>query len=370
MSKSEPQPYSSTRVHSIDALRGFDMFWIMGGDVLAIATCKYANWSFSPTLSAQFKHVEWEGFRFYDLIFPLFLFLVGCVIPYSLAKYRETPSAAYGRIVRRAALLVFLGLLYNSLLQFDWPNLRFAGVLQRIGICYLAAAIIYVQNPIRGQALWAAGLLVGYWLLLAFMPMPGGLTGDFSKEGNLPGFIDRMLLPGKIYPTYYGYGDNEGLLSTIPAIATALIGVLTGNWLKSSARPWTKVAGLLIAGVVALVVGFGWGQIFPIIKNIWTSSYVLVAAGWSLLLLALFYTVIDVLGWRRWSFFFVVIGMNAITIYFAQRVIDFQKIAQFFLGGIVSLSGDLGPIITLVGVITAKWLFLWFLYRQKLFLRV
>jgi predicted acyltransferase len=361
---------STARVLSIDALRGFDMLWIIGGDVLGIAILKYGNWTFSPALTNQLKHADWEGFRFYDLIFPLFLFLVGCVIPYSLEKYRATPSAAYWRIVRRGALLIFLGLLSNNLLLFDWPNLRVAGVLQRIGLCYLAAAFIYVQNPVRGQAIWAAGLLIGYWVLLAFIPLPGGLTGDFSKEGNLPGFLDRMLLPGKILPLYYGYGDNEGLLSTIPAIATTLIGVLTGNWLKSSAGPWQKAGGMVVAGIVSLIVGFAWGQFFPIIKNIWTSSYVLVAAGFSFLLLALFYTVIDVLGWRRWSFFFVVIGMNAITIYVAQRFIDFRKIATFFLEGVANLSGDLGPVIILAGVIMAKWLFLWFLYRQKVFLRV
>ena len=346
------------------------MFWIIGGDALGTTLLKYGNWSFSPALSDQLRHVEWEGFRFYDLIFPLFLFLVGCVLPYSLEKYRQQPSAAYWRVFRRTALLILLGLLSNNLLQFDWPNMRYAGVLQRIGICYGAAALIYLQNPPRGQAIWAAGLLVGYWVLLTFIPLPGGLTGDFSKEGNLPGFLDRLLLPGKIMSSYYGYGDNAGLLSTVPAIATALLGVLTGNWLKSSARPWTKAAGMAAAGLVALIVGHSWGTIFPIIKNIWTSSFVLVAAGWSLLLLALFYTVIDVLGWRKWSFFFVVIGMNAITIYVAQRFIDFRKIALFFLGGVVNLSGDLGPLITVIGILIAKWLFLWFLYRHKVFLRV
>ncbi len=375
MSVAEPKSQASApvgphRVLSIDALRGFDMFWIIGGDQLAKAILKYGGWSISPVLSEQLKHAEWEGFRFYDLIFPLFLFLVGCVLPFSLEKYRDRPAAGYGRVVRRTALLVILGLLYNELLQFNWSNLRVTGVLQRIGICYGIAALIYLHTRPRTQVIYAVTILLGYWALLAFTPVPGGSTGDFSKEGNLAGYVDRHFLPGKIMETYYGYGDNEGLLSTLPAIATALLGVLAGHWLRCPVSPWRKAAGLATAGLISLAVGSAWGAVFPIVKNLWSSSFVLVAGGWSLLLLALFYTVIDVMGWRRWSRFFVVIGMNAITIYVAQRFIDFPRIARFFLGGLTDLSGELGLIIAMAGILLAKWLFLWLLYRQKLFLRV
>ena len=305
---------ASQRIVSIDALRGFDMFWIIGGDVLATAQLHWGNCPASSLLSQQLEHVAWEGFRFYDLIYPLFLFLVGCVLPYSLDKYRSRPAMAYWRITRRTISLVLLGMLANELMQFDWANMRWAGVLQRIGICYGIAALIYLHARPRTQLILCATILLGYWALLVWVPVPGR-TGDvFSMPWNLAGYIDRTVLPGKILKPYYGWGDNEGILSTLPAIVTTLLGAQAGLWLRSAHSPWKKVGGLVCAGVVCLAVGWAWGLVFPIIKNIWTSSFVLVAAGWSLLLLALFYAVIDVLGYRKWAFFFIVIGMNAITI--------------------------------------------------------
>jgi predicted acyltransferase len=201
------------------------------------------------------------------------------------------------------------------------------------------------------------------------------MTRSFrSIEGNLPGWVDRHYLPGKIMPEYYGHGDNEGLLSTLPAVATALLGVLAGRWLRSGRGPWTKVAGLAAAGTVAIGTGVVWGAWFPIIKNLWTSSFVLVAGGLSLVLLALFYAVVDVLRFRRWAFFFVVIGANAITIYVAPHFIDFPHCAAFFLGGIYRLgeqlvSDEFRAVLEAAGVLATEWLFLLFLYRKGIFLR-
>ncbi len=365
----EKQPVTQ-RVVSIDALRGFDMFWIVGGDALAVAICNWSNGPASAVMREQFEHVAWEGFRFYDLIYPLFLFLVGCVLPYSLDKYRETPTKVHWRLIRRTFLLVLLGLIANDLLQFDWPNMRWAGVLQRIGICYGAAALIYLHTRPRTQWIICGAILLGYWALLAWVPVPGR-TGDvFSIQWNLAGYIDRLWLPGKILKPYYGFGDNEGIISTLPAIVTTLLGAQTGLWLRSKQSPWNKVFGMMAAGVVCLAVGWAWGHVFPIIKNIWTSSFVLVAAGWSLLLLSLFYAVIDVLGYRKWAFAFIVIGMNAITIYFMHYWVDFHQISEFFLGGTARLSGDFGSVILAAGVLVVEWLWLWFLYRQRVFLRV
>src|SRR5262249_28081308 len=155
------------------------------------------------------------------------------------------------------------------------------------------------------QAVATAAILLGYWALLATVPAPGGEAGDLSKEGNLGGYLDRHFLPGKILEKYYGHGDNEGLLSTVPAVATALIGALAGQWLRSGRPSTMRLMGLTLAGLVCIVAGTAWGGAFPIIKNLWTSSFVLVAAGWSLLLLTVFHGVIDVLGYRRWAFFFV-----------------------------------------------------------------
>jgi predicted acyltransferase len=189
-------------------------------------------------------------------------------------------------------------------------------------------------------------------------------------ERNLAGYVDRTYLPGKIMKEYYGYGDNEGFLSTIPAVATALLGVLTGYWLRSGRPAMSRVLGLIVAGGLCLLLGTIWGSTFPIIKNLWTSSYVLVAGGWSLLLLAFFHLAVDVLGFRRWAFFFVVIGANAITIYVVPRFIDFSKAADFFLGGLVRHSGSFEPVLKTAGVLAAKWLFLLFLYRKRIFLRL
>lgn len=370
---SEPvaaEPPRPQRVHSIDALRGFDMLWIIGGDALAVAALSRLDQPWANTLAQQLEHVTWEGFRFYDLIFPLFLFMVGCVLPYSLEKYRSQPRDVYLRIARRVAALVLLGLVANGLLNFDWENLRLAGVLQRIGICYGLAALLFLHTRLPGQIIAIAGLLLGYWALLAWVPVPGGQAGDFSIEGNLAGWVDRNFLPGKIYEEYYGFGDNEGILSTIPAVVTVLIGAVAGHWLRSSRGEWSKALGLLLAGAACLAVGYAWGEWFPIIKNLWTSSYVLVAAGWSLMLLSLFYAVMDIGGWRGWAAVFTVIGVNAITIYIAQRFIDFSYTSEFFLGGTAELLGGWGPVLLLAGTLAAKILFVAFLYRQRIYLRV
>ncbi|MFK8110775.1 MAG: acyltransferase family protein [Rubripirellula sp.] len=361
----------SERVLSIDALRGFDMFWIIGGSSVARALLESDDpESWSSRFAEQFEHVAWEGFRFYDLIFPLFIFLVGCVLPYSLRKYAASPKQVYGRIVRRGLLLVLLGFVVNGALQFDFANMRYAHVLQRIGIAYVFAAILYLHSSWRGQVAFAAGILLGYWALLAWVPAPGGVAGDYSMEGNLAGYLDRTYMPGIILEKYYGFGDNEGFLSTIPAIATALLGLLAGTWLQSPSRPWVKVFWLAVAGLASLFAGHVWGLSFPVIKNLWTSSFVLVAGGWSLLLLSLFYTIVDILGFHRLAFFWVVIGMNAITIYVGQRIVNFHDVAEFFFGGFAGLAGESAGLVLLVGILVVKWLLLWFLYRHRIFLRV
>lgn len=380
------------RLLSIDALRGFDMFWIMGGEDLATALAVCLGWSFKDQVKTQFQHAPWDGFRFYDLIFPLFLFIVGVVLPFSLGKIRdagESKKSSYWRILRRTLLLLAFGLIYNNmdgtLTLRDFGELRTVGVLQRIALAYCFAGIIVLNARWLGQFLIASFLLIGYWALLTYIPSPEPAPADYfprkveakySMQGSLPGYIDRHYLPSKLNPSYYGleeeaYGDNEGLLSTLPAIATALLGALAGAWLRSTVSSWWKVLGLISAGGVSLAGGYYWDQFFPIIKNLWTSSFVLVAGGWSLLLLALFYMVIDVLKFRLWSFFFVVIGSNAIFIYMAPRFIEFKRIAHFFLDGLLGvMNKEPGRVLFLVGELAIEWLLLLFLFRRRLFLRV
>ena len=365
------------RIVSIDALRGFDMFWIMGADTLAaklVALVPASLAGFSTAwiagLADQFEHAEWEGFRFYDLIFPLFLFLVGCSIPLSLGKLDQDKRRMHGRILRRTLLLVLMGLLYNGIQNFDWAQLRWMGVLQRIGIGYGIAALLTVHLSTRGLLVVWLTILLGYWGILSWVPVPGGIAGDLSPAGNLSGYLDRTLLPGKILEKYYGYGDNEGLLSTIPAVATVLLGVGAGRWLQGTATHLQKASGLMAIGTLLVIAGNQWGNYFPVIKNLWTSSFVLVAGGWSLMLLSVFYGLIDGLGWKRWAWIWVAIGANAITIYLLQRIVPFYSISKFFFQGTANLAGDHGAILLLAGALACKCLLLAWLYNKRVFLRL
>lgn len=369
----QPPPVAKpARVTSIDALRGFDMFWIKGGEDLIHSLYAILPNTATAALNTQFRHVEWAGFRFYDLIFPLFLFLVGVVLPFSLGRHEEqggSKKTLYWRAFRRLLLLFALGLVVNGLFRNGLHDLRIPGVLQRIAICYFVAAIIVINFKVRGQAIIAAVLLLGYWALMMLVPVPDVGAGVLTPEGNLTGYVDRLIVPRPF--CCYKYGDNEGLLSTIPAVGTALLGAIAGWWLRSGLRaPVQKAAGLAIAGVVLVAVGAVWNIWFPIIKNIWSSSFVLFAGGWSLLLLALFYWIIDVKGYRRWSFFFLVIGANAITIYVLRGQISLSIILRY-LG--YAHSGDIGIYwlaFWRVVEIAVFWLFLLFLYRKRWFLRV
>jgi len=206
-----------------------------------------------------------------------------------------------------------------------------------------------------------------YWLAAALIPVPGFGAGVMTAEGCLSSYIDQQLIPGELY---YGYGDNEGLISTLPAICTALMGSLAGLWLRSNRPGNKKASGLAAAGLACVVIGYLWGFVFPIIKIIWTSSYTLFSGGFCLMLLALFYWIIDVKGYRRWTIFFVVIGVNPITIYFLQRFVDFGGIAEFFLSGVAANVGLLAPLVIPLGLLAIKWLLLWFLYRHKIFFKV
>jgi len=370
MSQSNQEAYLSERIVSIDALRGFDMFWIIGGGAVLEKLVEVWPNPVTQTIRTQLEHVEWQGFHFEDLIFPLFLFIVGVVMPFSMARRRERGQGMtriYLHILKRSAMLILLGLIFNNLLNFEWSQMRWPGVLQRIGLCYFFAALIVVHTEWRTQAIVVAAVLLLYWVAMALIPVPGFGMNNMTMEGCLSSYIDQQLIPGKLY---YGYGDNEGLISTLPAVCTVLMGALAGHWLRSDRGGNRKAAGLALAGFVALGAGCLWGLVFPIIKIVWTSSYVLVAGGLSLMLLALFYWVIDVVGLRKWTFFFIVIGVNPITIYFLQRFVDFGGISEFFFQGLANNIGLVAPLVLPLGTLAIKWLVLCFLYRHKIFFKV
>lgn len=361
------------RLASIDALRGFDMFWIIGGGEVFASLDGIFKSPATGFIAQQLEHVKWDGFRFEDLIFPLFLFIVGTVLPFSISRRVErgqSRRALYLHIFKRAGVLILFGLILNGLLRFNWPEMRWPGVLQRIGLCYFFAALLVMNTKWRSQLIIAGAILLVYWAAMTLIPVPGYGPGVITPEGCLSSYIDQKLLPGRILEQYYGYGDNEGIISTLPAICTTLLGALAGHWLRSKHSGNLKAAALAAAGLICLIAGYAWGMSFPIIKNIWTSSFVLVSAGYSLLLLALFYWVIDVKGYRKWAFFFIVIGMNAITIYFIQWIVGFDAVAGFFVDGIARCAGSAGPLILVCGVLAVKWLLLLFLYQRRIFLKV
>jgi predicted acyltransferase len=366
------------RLLSLDTLRGFDMFWIAGGEYLMVSLAALTGWPIFQWAAQQMEHVEWEGFRFYDMIFPLFLFIAGVSMPFSILRRKqrgESMPSIYRHLVKRLVLLIILGLIYNGLTErLDFSQQRYSSVLARIGIGWFFAAVIVLNTSIRGQILWFAGILVGYFALMKLVPVPGFGAGDLSPQGNLAAYVDRMILPGRI--CCYEYGDNEGLLSHIPAIATALLGALTGHLLISNDKRLSglrKGLILLAAGIFSLGLGKLWAIIgFPIIKNLWTSSFVLFAGGWSLILLSVFYLVIDVWKVKKWTFPFIVIGMNSITIYMLNSgIMDFGQMGRYFFGGLAHyFSEPAGQVILVTGSILCMWTVLYILYRNKIFLKV
>lgn len=366
-------PAAAGRVASLDALRGFDMFWIVGGDAICRSLPAVADAPWARFLAGQVEHKPWAGFTFYDLIFPLFLFIIGAVFPFSLlrrAEKGESSRSIHLHVLKRSLLLVLLGLIAGGLLEFDFADLRLTGVLQRIGICYLLVALLVLHTRIKTQIAVFAGVLLLYWAAMALIPVPGHGAGVMTPEGSLHSYIDQKVLPGKISEEFYGPGDSLGVASTFPAACSLLLGVFAGYWLKSNRTGRRKTIGLAAAGVVGLALGGLWSQAFPIIKHIWTSSYVLWAGGWSLLLAALFYWLIDVKGWKAWSVFFTVIGVNAILVYFGQQVVDFDGIARFVLGGVERHAAVLAPLVIPLGALAVKWATLDFLDRRRIYFKV
>ncbi len=359
----------SKRIVSIDALRGFTMVFIIGGG--GLMTSFYRVWpnSFTEILAKNMEHAGWEGFYFMDLIFPLFLFLVGVLLPFVILSKIEkgtSPGKMYPHILKRTLVLIFLGLINYGLLRFDWDTMRWSSVLGRIGICYFLASLIVIHTNWRVQVSIIFAILVGYWAAVMFVPVPGFGPGVLTPEGCLTTWIDQKLIPGTLGLGLY---DRQGVLSTFTSLATTLIGVLAGHWLRSERTENQKTVGFMVAGLVTLIAGWVWGQYFFISRNVWTSSFVLYSAGWCFLLLTFFYWVIDVQGYKKWTFFLVVIGMNAITIWVGQRLIDFEFTANALFLGVSKYLGILAPIFLAFSILLIKWLFLWFLYKRKIFLK-
>ncbi|BDD12541.1 DUF5009 domain-containing protein (plasmid) [Fulvitalea axinellae] len=365
---------NNKRLASLDALRGFDMFWIIGADVFFKQWAKVSGGPVLGLMSENLTHVSWNGFSLYDLIFPLFLFLAGVSTPFSVGRQLEKGKDRKElllKVVRRSLTLVLLGVIYNNGLKLQpIEQMRLGSVLGRIGLAYMFANIIYLYAGKHWRAFWTVSILVGYRMLLGFFAAPGFSAGDMTLEGNVVSYIDRILMPGKLLVG--GIHDPEGLISTVPAIATGLMGIYTGEWLRSEKIDGNKKAlGMVVAGLVLLGVAQAWNLFFPINKNLWTSSFTLQCAGLSLLLMAVFYYVIDVKGFTKWAFFFRVIGMNSILIYMSGIFINWSYATRSMFQWLAQLGGEqYGAVILAGAAIMVRWLFLYFLYRKKIFLSV
>ena len=262
-------------------------------------------------------HAEWHGWTPTDLVFPFFLFIVGAAIPLAFGRRVEaggTKRDLYIKVIRRTLIIFALGLFLNGFPYFNLAEIRIPGVLQRIAVCYLFASLIFLSARLRVQVIIAVGLLILYWFLMTNLNAPGFAVGDLSKEGSLASWIDRVVLGPHIWKQGKVY-DPEGILSTIPALATTLFGVLTGQWLRSERTTLEKLAGLFVAGAICVAIGWSWNATFPINKPLWTSSYVFFTGGLALQLLALCYWLVDIKGHRRWAWPFVVFGVNAIALF-------------------------------------------------------
>jgi predicted acyltransferase len=354
------------RLHCLDALRGFDMIWIVGGREIVDAWATATGSPALETLAGQLRHVEWNGFTAWDLVFPLFLFIAGVAMPFSTARRieRGDDRALLARhVIRRGLTLVALGILYN-IRGDSLESHRFASVLGRIGLGYLGAGLIVLRWRVRGQIAWTLGILLGYWAALSWIPVPGHGVGDLTPGHTFTDWVDQQLLPGRLHR---GDRDPEGLFSAVPSVATALLGALTGAWLRNRERNTVTTLGLAVAGGALLALGGLWSTVFPLNKNLWTSSFVLWTGGWSLLALAVFHQLVDVFGWRRLVFPLTVIGMNAITIYLAEHWMPLGKwFAVWF-----PATWDGVPIVQLAGAgLIVYWLLLYGLWRKRWFLRV
>jgi len=377
-----PAALQTRRVMSVDALRGFSIFWIIGADGATLALERMLRnkgpvlGSVGTFLGTQMTHADWEGFRFYDFIFPLFIFVTGVSTVLALPRFveREGTAKAHLHVLRRALVLYVLGVIYYGGVGNQWSDVRLVGILQRIAICYLFASILFLNFEWRGLVAALFALLVGYWALMTFVPVPGVGTGSFKPNANLANWLDLHYLPGRLWDVTR---DPEGLLSSLPAIGTCVLGVLSGLLLKDERlTPAQKSLWLVAAGVAMIAAGYLWSLQFPIIKALWTSSLVLVAGGYSMILLAISYQVIDVWGWKSWATPFVWLGANAIMLYFINGLVGFVPFAFRLVGGDVArwvssattpgTGAFLGHVLGLVFAIALGG----FLYRRKIFLRV
>lgn len=295
------------RLTSLDVFRG-----------IAIAGMILVNTASLGKTYPFLAHAEWNGCTFADLIFPFFLFIIGVAMSFSLSKYSKTkhPTASvYRRIITRCLILFALGIFLNGFWNYDFNNIRIMGVLQRISLAYLLAALVILNLPKTGRWIVAILILIGYWAAMTYIPVPDYGAGVLTREGNLGAYIDRIIIgTAHLYQgdNYNSMGDPEGLFSTLPAVVTVLAGYFAGKWIRQQPITTRTSINLALIGFICLFIGWDLGLLFPINKKLWTSSYVLYTAGWAIILLATCFELIEVRDKRDLGKPLQVLGLNAI----------------------------------------------------------
>ena len=361
------------RLLSIDALRGFDMLLIAGGGTFLVLLENKTGFAWIDWIAGQLKHPAWNGFTFYDFIFPLFLFIAGVSIPFSLIKGIEkglSKSELYKKAFRRMLLLIVLGILdKNQPVTFFEPSqIRVASVLGRIGIAGFLATVLYLNFSWKHRIIWVAGILLTYYAALFLIPVPGFGAGNLSMEGNLVGWFDRNFLPGRLLQKIY---DENGLLTQFPALCLTVLGSLAGDMLRTGWKDSKKLSFLLMAGIAGMAIGLIWSLHFPINKHLWTSSFILLTSGMAFIFLGLFYYIIDMLKYQKWAFFFQVIGMNSLTIYLAYHFIDFAHTSHILFAGLYApVPEPFHDALEALGGLALVWSMMYFLYRKKIFIKI
>jgi predicted acyltransferase len=361
--EAETRAAAPGRLVSLDAFRGFTMFWIVGGAELVRGLEHLGQNPVVALLADQLRHSDWEGLRFYDLIWPSFMLMTGMSLPFSYAKRIQTQSheEIFLRVLRRFAVLFLLGSVRESV-HLGAPYLiELSSALQPIAVAYLFAFLL-IRRSAWFQAAVGAGILAGYALVLALVPAPGTPAGSYARGANLVLAVDLAVLGRSLEE---GWGT---VLSTIPVLSTTILGLLFGRLLMSGLSPGRKCAVIGLTGAGALALGWTLSGVIPIIMKLWTTSYGLVSAGWACLMFLLFYWIIDVRGARRWAFFFVVIGMNALAVYMGRTLVPLKRHVDIFTAGIAAAAGVWGPLLQYGAFLAVEWLILYWMYKRRIFL--
>ena len=361
---------STTRIVSVDALRGFVLFWLIGGHAIFVNLAKAMDDAFPRWLYLQLEHVPWVGFTFWDLIQPLFLFIVGIVMPFSFSKRLgagERKLSLYLHMLKRVAILWTLGMaIGGNLLTYDLSQLHlYSNTLQRIAAGYLISTIIILNLNVLGQIVATLGLLTAYWLVVMFVPVSGHGAGVFHPTVNICYQLDQVILGRFWAGTTWTY-----VVPTLTSAANVMLGVLAGELLRLDTTPHRRLGWLFGWGIILLLAGLLCSHWMPIIKRMYTTSYTLYAGGWCFLVTALFYLIIDILRVRKWSFMLVVIGANAIVAYVATQLFSFALVSRIFLHGLKDDTGRWYPFLESLGAFAVVWLILFWMYRKKTLVRI